>query len=276
MNEFKENRSDLTFQDKPGFTLVELLVVLAVIGILLSLLLTGISRSREQAARVQCANNSKQILIAWTLYSHDFNDALAPNVDGRYGGFTNWVAGNMTFASDANDLDLLADKNRSLLSAYVRAVKVYKCPSDESPFVRSVSMNCRVNPIRDPDEGKPRWISGNPDQYRVFRKSADVFLNDRILVILDENSTLINDPYFAIDMSNTGQPDGLGNTSPYYLIDFPGSHHLQGATISFADGHTSLQKWFEESTIHPQVAPLHVSANSKDAAWLQHHSTVFK
>jgi prepilin-type N-terminal cleavage/methylation domain-containing protein/prepilin-type processing-associated H-X9-DG protein len=48
----------------PGFTLVELMVVLAVIGILMSLLLTGVQASRDAARRANCANNLKNQILA--------------------------------------------------------------------------------------------------------------------------------------------------------------------------------------------------------------------
>jgi prepilin-type N-terminal cleavage/methylation domain-containing protein len=61
-----------------GFSLVELMVVLAIIGILISLLLPAVQNSREAARRVQCKDNLRQLALACHSF-HDGRGVLPPN-----------------------------------------------------------------------------------------------------------------------------------------------------------------------------------------------------
>ena len=98
-----------------GFTLIELVVVIGVMGLLASILLPALSRAKEKAQGVACLNNMKQLQLAWQIYAHDNLDMIP--------ALHSWVTGIMTYDSNpdnTNTVKLLDGIPGGLFESWIR------------------------------------------------------------------------------------------------------------------------------------------------------------
>lgn len=123
-----------------GFTLVELLVVVTVIGLLSTLLLPALSKAKEKSRQAACLSNQRQLAIAARLYMDDHDGGLFHHHEGwvlddgtqvdelptTLGG----VAGGGSGNSQAEKPWVI------LLHRYLQSRPVAFCPSDRSPRSR--------------------------------------------------------------------------------------------------------------------------------------------
>ncbi|MGA9777272.1 MAG: prepilin-type N-terminal cleavage/methylation domain-containing protein [Limisphaerales bacterium] len=281
-------------QDRPrrGFTLTELLVVLATLAILAALMLPALAGTQPRSKAFQCLNNMRQLALAWTLYASENNERLAINSDPAEhngsaffptpnGSSPSWVIGVLSWGiapANTNTAYLVNDAD-SLLGGYLcRNYEVFACPAAAyflSPFqrsigdwdhrVRTVSMDAAVGAGYKYPVANFGW---DPAQWYVAVKTTD--LNNpgpsQTFIFSDEHPDSIDDEVMYT-------PSYPATT----LAELPGNQHEGAAGVTFADGHVEMHKWTGavlpnrpvEYAVQQRLA---CSATDPDMVWLAQHT----
>lgn len=242
----------------PGFTLIEILVTIAIISILTATLFPVFARARENARRTSCMSNLKQFGIAMMMYVQDYDEmypmAVASNMGSNPpGGAQNLGGNNWSW--------------QQLLHPYHKSIQIFYCPSG----------------IRIPVTGENRdYITyGNYGANRLIIPSFGTALK---LATIDapattyammDAGTYVLSPARAIPGGETvsygNYLPGMGTigaacvaaAAPYNVLqeDCKGGRHLDGVNMAFADGHV---KWLKTTIISEQAQK---TAPTEFGAW---------
>ena len=173
--------SVLTSREKTKvFTLIELLIVIAIIAILAAMLLPALNKAKEKAVTVSCKSNHKGVLTAFTMYTIDFQDYCpTPYVAWDDSGQTRY---NRTF----RDL------------GYLKNNKEMRCPNDGQPknyveasiglssylgsFVKNKPVKVKLTRFLRAKNGK-MLISGD-----VVKGGAPYFMRAKFIDVLQSES----------------------------------------------------------------------------------------
>jgi prepilin-type N-terminal cleavage/methylation domain-containing protein len=228
-----------------GFTLLELLAVVATISILAAMLLPALHQARNKVQRITCSSNVRQLGLAWAMYSAENNSLLVESYP------TNnpeaWVQGNMTRADQAGNADLI---RQGKLYDYALNVSLYHCPVDLgvriggklTPTVRSYSMNSFMG-------ARPAGVGPIPASaggYAIFVKDSDIRRPAQSWVFIEEDDLSINDGFFITD------PTGK---TWYDLPTAAAARHDYSFALLFADGHSDVWRRHSSANVECKSGP---------------------
>jgi len=214
---------------RKAFTLVELLVVIAIIALLMALLMPALERAREQGKRIVCLNNLKQLTLAWNLYIDD-NDGKIVRGDAEEYNYPNrpWHQNEVAWVlkdwprGTKTDAEMIQAVKDGALFQYTRNIDLYKCPNA---------------------------LFGEWRTYAVVDSMNSAPLDGGTM--LKHRTEILKPAYRAVFLDDSAAT-GMGAWSVHYTKpqwwDEPPNRHGDGATWSFADGHSEYWKWQDEYT----------------------------
>lgn len=274
-------------QKNLGFTIVELLVVITIIGILMALILPAVNAVRIQARTTECISNQKQIATAIQTYDAansylPASRSQAPPVRGRPSNIIyGWVHPVLKNLGRGDIYDQVRDGT----FAGPVYIKLLVCPADPPPTLQSSPLSYVVNGGLPND---PSAAAGEPNDNPangVFHDRTSgapiknglsyVANNDGVAttIMLSENrdaklwtdtaaecyqTILWNDPTPSIGL-NTGILTGSATLDAAHAR--PSSKHGDGFVVAFCDGHVR----FLSDQISYQVYALLMTPNGAKA-----------
>jgi prepilin-type N-terminal cleavage/methylation domain-containing protein len=233
-----------------GFTLIEVLVVVAILAMLAAIMLPSFSKARETAKRLTCQSNLRVLAGAWTEYldDHDGHFLKGINMNVNYGG----RQGAIPPFQRSKPLNLYV----GLPDIVFEGAEVFQCPTDEGSrtvkpsYYRYVGTSYQTNPMLI---GQSRmWTGPSNGPCKEVRERANDLLQDcmqhqvaeqgKVILMGDYGWVVSWSPWKTEQVDWHGKPDGhnvafldthvefvrirkgLHVTSEYHVIPFSGLH----------------------------------------------------
>ncbi len=175
-------------KSQKGFTLVELLVVVSIIGLLMGILLTSLGAAREQGRKVACSSNLRNLGFSIEMYIND-NEGRLPSAEPRHRESISPLHWFMNSSLLANvNVTLQKDPNGSLIGPPTERT-VLTCPSHRYPNMtryepgypkeeRGYALSYMMNGT---------WgLGGRPD-HLDYRRTSEFHRPSESLVLCDGN-----------------------------------------------------------------------------------------
>jgi prepilin-type N-terminal cleavage/methylation domain-containing protein/prepilin-type processing-associated H-X9-DG protein len=226
----------------PGFTLIELLVVIAIIAILAAILFPVFAQARSKARQAMCLSNMKQVGLAFSMYTQDYDENLCPlYMNGTAASLQVQGEGGLWWYAD----NYLMTWHKFLLP-YTKNVFVFKCPEAPAGDFNGPSV---VNVNYGGNRDIFSTLDARPNTSPTVRSLAAIPKPADTIAVLDCGRYFYDWSYVKLGPIQSkyyipNDPRGCGNpVDPQCAQD---KRHNGGVTIAFADGHA---KWMKTDVI---------------------------